>query len=78
MEVRVQLMPADGSLSTRTASEFAAGIDRSIEGGKRLRGQLFVGAAKRFVGPAEEILDYGRGAPTSRSARQRRPHSSCR
>lgn len=54
-------MTTDPSLFTRTASEFVAGIDRLIEEGKYVRGQVFVRAAKRFARPGGRILDYGCG-----------------
>jgi 2-polyprenyl-6-hydroxyphenyl methylase/3-demethylubiquinone-9 3-methyltransferase len=54
-------MTPDSTLFTRTASEFAAAIERLMEEGKYVRGQLFVSAAKRFISPGGKILDYGCG-----------------
>jgi len=54
-------MAADVSLFTRTADEFASGIDTAIQEGRYLRGQVFLRAARRFVPPGGKILDYGCG-----------------
>jgi len=58
---RTKVMTQDSTLFTRTASGFAAGTERLIEDGKYIRGQLFVRAAKRFISPGGNILDYGCG-----------------
>jgi len=57
----IKVMTPDSTLFTRTASEFAAGIERLMEEGKYVRGQLFVRAAKRFTSPGGKILDFGCG-----------------
>ena len=48
-------------LFDQVADKFAHGIDDAMHAGNYVRGQLFVGLAKKLVRPGGYVLDYGCG-----------------